>query len=595
MAEGTAEVVEPNRVLAGRYRLLSQIGRGGMGAVWRARDEILDRDVAIKEVLIHAGLSDTDRAILHERTQREARATARLNHPGIVTVHDVVEEDGRPWIVMELVPAASLQDILDREGPVPWTQAAEIGRQMLSALRTAHAAGILHRDVKPANVLLLRDGAEVRAILTDFGLAQMTGDVTLTQTGLVMGSPAYIAPERALGEKAEATADLWALGATLYAATEGKPPHDRTEAMAALAAVLMEDPKPPANAGPLAPIIMALLSRETADRPAADVVAEQLTGLLRGTVASPTVRHAVPADAIATSATPPPPPFATAPFAEAPVHGYGEQQGFGEQHGYGEQQGFGEQHGSAETHGAVGYGPTAGSPMGYGGTPGDGRPARRGSGTRTAIIAVVVALMAAVAGVGAYLWFGRDSGTSPSASRTSAPAVPNGNTRHRQPAKTPGKRGSSLPIPLPRGLTREAGLGFTIGVPTGYVRSSRAAETYWRDPATAEYVQVDQIQWTDTPMRHWQQWQLEVMQRNTLRNFRPLGIRPAPVYGAPGAQASDDEYTWTGAGGVLMHGLDRGIALPDGRHFAILVAVPDSRWAGRQAQVEAIVNSFRPN
>jgi serine/threonine protein kinase len=251
------------RLVGGRYRLTAVVGRGGMGTVWRAHDELLDRDVAVKEVLLPPGLEAAERDILYQRTFREARASARLSHPGVVTVHDVVWEEGRPWIIMEFVRARPLQEIIDQDGPLPPRRVAEIGLQLLEALNHAHAAGILHRDVKPSNVMVSGDG---RALLTDFGVAQMPGEVTLTQTGLVMGSPAYIAPERAQGDKAMPASDLWALGATLYTAVEGRSPYERGDAMAALAATLTEDPPPPRRAERLGPIIQGLLVRDPARR-----------------------------------------------------------------------------------------------------------------------------------------------------------------------------------------------------------------------------------------------------------------------------------------------------------------------------------------
>ncbi|MFV2209212.1 serine/threonine-protein kinase, partial [Actinomadura sp. LOL_016] len=246
------------RLLGNRYRLDSVVGRGGMGTVWRAHDTMLDREVAVKEVELPPGLTETEHAVLYERTLREARASARLNHPGVVTVHDVVEEAGRPWIVMELVTAPSLQDVLER-GPVGHRRIAEVGLQMLAALRHAHEKGILHRDVKPSNVLITDIG---RVVLTDFGIAQMEGDSTLTQTGLVMGSPAYIPPERAAGERAVPASDLWGLGATIYAAVEGRSPYERPDAMASLQAALTEAVPPARNAGPLARVLEGLLARE---------------------------------------------------------------------------------------------------------------------------------------------------------------------------------------------------------------------------------------------------------------------------------------------------------------------------------------------
>ncbi|MEU8121113.1 serine/threonine-protein kinase [Spirillospora sp. NPDC049024] len=246
------------RLLGNRYRLDSVVGRGGMGTVWRALDTMLGREVAVKEVVLPPGLSDAERAVLYERTFREARASARLNHSGVVTVHDVVEEADRPWIVMELVLAPSLQDIIER-GPMEHRRVADIGLQMLGALQHAHQKGILHRDVKPSNVLVTDTG---RAVLTDFGIAQMEGDSTLTQTGLVMGSPAYIAPERVQGERAVPASDLWALGATMYAAVEGRSPYERSDAMSSLQAALIEPVPPARNAGPLARVLEGLLVRE---------------------------------------------------------------------------------------------------------------------------------------------------------------------------------------------------------------------------------------------------------------------------------------------------------------------------------------------
>ncbi|TDD65748.1 serine/threonine protein kinase [Actinomadura darangshiensis] len=250
------------RLLGNRYRLDSVVGQGGMGTVWRAFDVMLDREVAVKEVVLPPGLTPSERAVLYERTFREARASARLNHSGVVTVHDVVEESDRPWIVMELVLAPSLQDIIER-GPMEHRRVADIGLQVLGALQHAHQKGILHRDVKPSNVLITDIG---RAVLTDFGIAQVEGDSTLTQTGLVMGSPAYIPPERVQGERAVPASDLWSLGATLYAAVEGRSPYERSDAMSSLQAALTEPVPPARNAGPLTMVLDGLLRREPVNR-----------------------------------------------------------------------------------------------------------------------------------------------------------------------------------------------------------------------------------------------------------------------------------------------------------------------------------------
>ncbi|WP_242614573.1 serine/threonine-protein kinase [Actinomadura roseirufa] len=250
------------RLLARRYRLVTQVGRGGMGTVWQAHDEVLGRDVAVKEVILPHGLTDEERTVHHKRTFREARTAARLGHPGVVTVYDVVEEDDRPWIIMELIKSRSLDQVIKQEGPMEPRRAAEIGRQMLAALHAAHDAGVLHRDVKPSNVLVTATGrAGDRAVLTDFGIATASGDATLTQTGLVMGSPAYIAPERARGRVAGPASDLWSLGVTLYAMVHGKSPFERAEPMAALVAVISDEPDPPERGGPLVPVIEGLLRK----------------------------------------------------------------------------------------------------------------------------------------------------------------------------------------------------------------------------------------------------------------------------------------------------------------------------------------------
>ncbi|MER6583556.1 serine/threonine-protein kinase [Nonomuraea sp. NPDC001023] len=242
-------------LLAARYRLVEPVGRGGMGTVWRAHDELLDRDVAVKEVRLPTVLDEELRAELCARTEREGRATAMVAHPSVITVFDVVTEDDRPWIVMELLRAKSLEQLIQEHGPLPPRRAAEIGRQILGALRAVHAKGILHRDVKPSNVLVTED----RAVLTDFGLAALEGDVSITQAGIVLGSAGYIAPERVLGSKASPAGDLWSLGATLYTAVEGRGLHGRRTAAAALAALTSGEPIPMSKAGPLAPVLDALL------------------------------------------------------------------------------------------------------------------------------------------------------------------------------------------------------------------------------------------------------------------------------------------------------------------------------------------------
>ena len=269
---------DTGRVIAGRYRLQAPIGRGAMGVVWRARDQLLDRDVAVKEVQIADTLTEEERATAYQRTLREAKTAARLNHPAVVTVYDVAEDEGRPWIVMQLVSARSLDQVLATSGPLSPRRAAEMARQLLSALSVAHAAGVMHRDVKPSNVLIGGDG---RAVLTDFGIATFQGDPKLTQTGMVMGSPGFTAPERIRGEDATPASDLWSLGATLYAAVEGHGPFEkRGGAITTMSAIINEDAPEAPTAGALGPVIAALLRREPVDRPDASEAARMITSVL---------------------------------------------------------------------------------------------------------------------------------------------------------------------------------------------------------------------------------------------------------------------------------------------------------------------------
>lgn len=253
------------RLIGGRYRLLAKLGHGGMGTVWRAKDETVDREVAVKEPRVPDHLPERERANAFERMRREARAAARLDHPAVVNVHDVVVEDGRPWIVMEFVRGRSLGAALRDEGTLGARDAARVGLDVLGALEAAHAAGILHRDVKPDNVML---GGHDRVVLTDFGIAQIEGETNLTDTGGFVGSPEFIAPERVLGQRPGPASDLWSLGVVLYAATEGVSPFRRNNTPATLQSVLNATPAAPAAArGPLADAINGLLHKDPAHRP----------------------------------------------------------------------------------------------------------------------------------------------------------------------------------------------------------------------------------------------------------------------------------------------------------------------------------------
>ncbi|MEW2116546.1 serine/threonine-protein kinase [Streptomyces sp. NPDC005474] len=260
---GASRQDRSERLLAGRYRLGGVLGRGGMGTVWRAEDETLGRTVAVKELRFPGSIDDEEKRRLITRTLREAKAIARIRNNSAVTVFDVVEEDDRPWIVMELVEGKSLAEVIREDGVLQPQRAAEVGLAILDVLRAAHREGILHRDVKPSNVLMSEDG---RVVLTDFGIAQVEGDPSITSTGMLVGAPSYISPERARGHKPGPAADLWSLGGLLYASVEGVPPYDKGSAIATLTAVMTEQLEEPKNAGPLKDVIYGLLTKDPAKR-----------------------------------------------------------------------------------------------------------------------------------------------------------------------------------------------------------------------------------------------------------------------------------------------------------------------------------------
>ncbi len=302
------------RLLADRYRLLTVVAKGGMGQVWEGRDELLGRTVAIKEVRFPTDVPDEERALLGERTLREARLTARLTHRGIVTIYDVILVDERPYIVMELFRAPSLATQIDEHGPLPPRDVAGIGLQLLDALAAAHREGILHRDVKPSNVLLADD----RILLTDFGIATSESDSTLTSTGLLIGSPTYMSPERLRGEGIGPPADLWSLGATLYAALEAEPPFRATSTMGTITAVLVDEPRSPSVTGPLRDAILGMLDKDVQTR----LTIPEAAALLRRSIEQPSgaVAPAIPGDGSETPLPHSPPVMAPVVTWEHPVH-----------------------------------------------------------------------------------------------------------------------------------------------------------------------------------------------------------------------------------------------------------------------------------
>ncbi|MFE2879591.1 protein kinase [Streptomyces roseus] len=317
------------RVLGGRYRVTATIGRGGMGVVARAVDELLGREVAVKVMRAYTDASAPELADLRARMQREAQAAARIRHAGVVTVHDVTEEGGLPVIVMELVDGPSLDEVLEGRGPLEPHEAAAIGAKLMDALDAAHRAGVLHRDVKPANVLLEPDG---RVVLTDFGIAavQDAADedmAKLTRSGSIIGSLDYLPPERAQGREPGPASDIWSLGMTLYAAVEGVHPFRRTSAWSTLSAIVTEPLPEPRRAGALTPVLRALMAKEPQSRPSAGRAREMLRAVAEGRDphgAGPAAFPPAGAPRPGTAPSPVPPPAAppmTGPPRGAVPHG----------------------------------------------------------------------------------------------------------------------------------------------------------------------------------------------------------------------------------------------------------------------------------
>ncbi|WP_353508774.1 protein kinase [Intrasporangium sp.] len=308
-------------VIAGRYVLLERIGLGGMGSVWRAQDERLQRTVAVKLLHLPPGASESDARVAKERAMREARHTARLHHPHAVPVFDVVEHEGQPCLVMQYLPSHTLQVVLAENGTMPIDEAALVGAEIASALSAAHAAGVVHRDIKPANILITEDGS---AKITDFGISQVLGDARLTSTGMLTGTPAYLAPEVARGEPSSAASDVYSLGATLFAAVEGSPPFGTDEnPMALLHRVASDPPTRPAKAGALTPVLLAMLERDPSARPS---MAEATDWLQRLDLSAPpgdqptaSMRPVTTMPLPTASAGPPAPP--TVPASTPPAGG----------------------------------------------------------------------------------------------------------------------------------------------------------------------------------------------------------------------------------------------------------------------------------
>lgn len=456
---------DAGRLLAGRYRVVGQLGRGGMGVVWRAVDEVLGREVAVKELRTYNDADGPELEDLRLRMQREARAAARVRHPGVVAVHDVGEVEGRPLIVMELVEGPSLDQVLRKSGPLDPREAAGIGAKVMDALAAAHRVGVLHRDVKPGNILLDRSG---RVLLTDFGIATMEdpGDgaaTSLTRTGHLVGSLDYMAPERAQGADPGAASDVWALGATLYAAVEGAAPFRRTSTFSTLTAIVGEPLPEPQRAGPLAPVLRRLLDKRPEARPGAEEARELLQAVAdtSGTDSATTALRGTEAQATRVRTEPDGPALPPGFRTGGPAQGAESQAGAGTASG-----GQAADPTVVPGQGAVlpagpgfgpagqGHAPGAGLPAAQGGAPGQAGPPAYGYGAqvsqeqpptapltasgsprrkgRVLLAAAAVAVVLAAAGTTAALLKGSgdaEADARPIGSGSSAPASATGSAR----------------------------------------------------------------------------------------------------------------------------------------------------------------------
>ena len=562
------------RLLGGRYLLYQVVGRGGMGVVWAAKDELLGRPVAVKEVLPPPSISAAELDDLRRRTLVEARAAARISSPAAMTVYDVVEENGHPWIVMELLAPRTLADVL-KERPLSPPEAAALGLTLLSALTAAQSAGVLHRDVKPANVMFRGPGDDVsRAVLTDFGIARFVGDPNVTATGTLVGSPAYVAPERATGRPATFASDLWSLGVTLWTAVEGRAPFEREGALPTLAAVVTEPVPTPWHAGPLAPVLEGLLQKDPEHRTGADELRLQLQAVAAGTAA----REDVSRTAVLTT---------VAPLVPAPAP------------------------------------PRAAASRPVGHDPHDERERRGSRGVGGVLVGLALVAAIAVALVLLFDPFGSGdpdvvadpgSTSSPSGSTSAAPGA-GSDPGATSPAAEPDTTGSDTtgpdangpdatteaPAPtdpaagpaVPEGFElHEDPTGFAVAVPGGWtVERPSASAVRFDDPRSGASLLVDQTDDPkDDPVADWRA-QEQVVSGNFTDYQRVGEIEGFELRGWSGA---DWEFTYATRDG-RGHKLNRNLVTAPGEQaYALLWTTSDEQWTQRRDDFDAVFESFRP-
>ncbi|MEU9232951.1 serine/threonine-protein kinase [Streptomyces subrutilus] len=536
-------------VLAGRYRLIEPIGRGGMGKVWRAHDELLHRTVAVKELTAGLYVAQADREVMHARTQKEARAAARIQHPAVVTVHDVLEHDARPWIVMEYIDGPSLADAAKAAGRIEPREAARIGLHVLGALRAAHAVGVLHRDVKPGNVLLAKDG---RVLLTDFGIAAIEGDSSITRTGEIVGSIDYLAPERVTGGTPGTASDLWSLGATLYTAVEARSPFRRTSPISSLQAVVNDEPPALKQSGALAPVITALLRKDPADRPTAEEAERMLLEAMEGR--EPKAAQAyVPTRAVSSEEL-------------APA-----------QHGPQEEPPAPEPAGDART--AALPEPSAPPPAS---APAADRPG--GWIKRAAAVALVAALIGG-GGVFGVLKYTGGGGSGGSDRTASAPdeAGAGGDSKSQKSQSAPPAGWSKVTDPE----------GFTLFVPDGWRREANGTQIDYTPDNGNHFIRiaVDPTPDYENPYMHLLDLEKQVRKR---AEYKRLRLEQNSFRDTTRGALWD--FTWTEKGTLAgpRRAKEQMYIAPDGTEYAVYMSSPAGEWDTTRQQFDIVLSGWEP-
>jgi serine/threonine protein kinase len=550
-----------HQVVADRYELLESVGRGGFGVVWRASDTLLQRHVAVKEIHIPGFLDEQDRVELREKVLKEARAAARLDHPNAVTVFDVIDDDGHPVIVMELVEAPNLTELVAQRGPLPPEEAARIGLEVLEVLEAAHERGIVHRDVKPANVMVSDSG---RVRLGDFGVAAILDDPTMTTSGAITGSPAYMAPEQATNKGAVPESDLWSLGATLYFAVEGRPPFDKGAALPTLTSIVQDPPRPAERAGALGPVLDGLLVKDPKARLAAGQLRDRLAQVAAG--ASPATPVAPrpddtmvieldeplvdegPATVASPPPTPPPPPPAAAPRPARP------------------------------------------DPVVAPARPASAPRRESRLGPVVGVVAVLVLALVAVLLATRDTDPPSDTATSPSTTAATSPSTTAATTAGA-PATTaaPARSGNSPAAARTADWDSytDPQTGFTIRKPPTWTVRTDGTLTDFRDPETGAYLRVDHVEPPGpSPEGAW--FELERSFATENDNYRRIRIEPT-TYGS--YRAAVWEFTYT-SGGAELHVANLGFITP--RYgFALYFQTRAADWERLQPTLQAFKEAFR--